>query len=241
MWNWEQKLNFCSCLPLANNHDKVSDSEVICPPTPHPPTWWKYWPRSCEEPGKCHSATFSLWRVSEAVQWVWIKRLDAAERAITQDEGSRTAKGLRRGHLWPFLSFFFFFPGYTVNSNRLETHRPSSGEQKRWHSLVSSHSGTGQICPLGVERPSNITQPFDLSTPFPAVMDDVLCSVQVSWFIESCKYLLPPLPLILTLIPHFWLNLHFPALPASQLTISYNQLASCQKKVTPPCCIRWEW
>lgn len=109
---------------------------------------------------------------------MWIKRLDAAERAITQDEGLRTAEGLRRGHLRST-----FFSGYMVNSNRLETHRSSSGGQKRWLTLVSSHSGTGQICPLGVERPSNITQPFDLSTstgPFPAVMDGFVCTVQVS-------------------------------------------------------------
>lgn len=108
MWNAGQELNFrdfrlVRLSPLANNHDKVNALEVICLPPPDE----NYWPRSCEEPEKCHSATFSLWHISEAVQWVWIKRLDVAERAITQDEGLRTAEGLHRGHL---LSTFFF-PG----------------------------------------------------------------------------------------------------------------------------------
>lgn len=228
MWNWGQKLNFrdfrfCRCLPLANNHDKVNDWEVICLPL----TWWEILTKKVRRTRKV--STFSLWHISEAVQCVWIKRLDAAERAITQDEGLRAAEGLRRGH----LCSTFFFSGYTVNSNRLETHRSSSGEQKRWLTLVSSHSGTGQICPLGVERPSNITQPFDLSTPtrpFPAMMDGFLCSVKVSWFIVSCKYLLfSPSPLTLTFIPHFWLNLYFPALSAQMVLLSY-QLASCQKR-----------
>lgn len=120
-----------------------------------------------------------------------------------------------------------FFSGYMVNSNTLETHRSSSGGQKQWLTIVSSHSGTGKICPLGVERPSNITQPFDLSTPtrpFPAVMDGFSCTVQVLWFIESCKYLL-----------FFYLSrnpvhLYPHILQLSPLTCSYYQLASWQKK-----------
>lgn len=107
MWNWGQKLNFrdfrfCRCLPLANNHDKVNDWEVICLPL----TWWEILTKKVRRTRKV--STFSLWHISEAVQCVWIKRLDAAERAITQDEGLRAAEGLRRGH---FVFNLFFFPG----------------------------------------------------------------------------------------------------------------------------------
>ena len=63
---------------------------------------------------------------------MWIKSLDVAERAISQDEGWRRAEGLRWGHL---LSTFY--SGYMVNSYRLETLGSSSGEEKRWLTLVS--------------------------------------------------------------------------------------------------------
>lgn len=116
-----------------------------------------------------------------------------------------------------------------VNSNRLETHRSSSGGQKRWLTLASSHQGTGQICPLGMERPSNIAQPFDLSTPtrpFPAVMDGFLCTLQVVIYRElqiftyfSSTAYSPSFP--------FWLKLHFAALSTHMVIFSY-QLASCQ-------------
>lgn len=103
-----------------------------------------------------------------------------------------------------------------VNSSRLETHRSSAGGQKRWLTLVSSHPV--QICPLGGERPSNITQPFDLSTPtrpFPCC--DGWPFVQVSWFIE--------LQIFTFFLPPF----HSPSLCTHTFIFSY-QLESCQKK-----------
>lgn len=79
--------------------------------------------------------------------------------------------------LFALRVFFFFLHESTVSGHKLETHRSSSAREKRWLTLVSSHSGSGQICPLGAERPSSIAQPFDLSSqtrPFLAVMDDFL-------------------------------------------------------------------
>lgn len=45
---------------------------------------------------------------------MWIKRLDAEERAITQDEGLRAARGggvMAGAFALSLFSFFFFFPG----------------------------------------------------------------------------------------------------------------------------------
>lgn len=92
--------------------------------------------------------------------------------------------------------------------------------------LPSSRSGTGQICPLGVERPSNITQPFDLSTPTrPFANCDGWLFVQVSWFIESCKHLFPLRPLSSPASCRFLIK---SGLPAHMFIFSY-QLASHQK------------
>lgn len=164
MAEYKNQSRNCLLLPISTARSEPRRSFVSLPPDE------KYWPRSCEEPGKCHSATFSFWHMSEAEQWVWIKRLDMEERAITQDEGLRGYAGA--------ICAQPFFSGYTVSGSRLETHRSSSDRQKRRLTHVSSRSGTGQIRPPGVERPSNITQPFDLSTPtrpLPAVMDGFLC------------------------------------------------------------------
>lgn len=85
-----------------------------------------------------------------------------AERAITQEEGLGAAEG-----------FFFHFPG----SQSIATDWKPIGQVLLNKSDVSSHLGTGHVCLLGLERPSYITQPFDLLTAagsfFPAVMDDL--------------------------------------------------------------------
>lgn len=109
-----------------------------------------------------------------------------------------------------------------VNSNRLETYRSSSGGQKRRLAPVSSHSGTGQNCPLGVERPSNITQPFDLSTP-----DRVFWCFDGWLFVHSSSRMIYRELQIFTffcplhghLHSHFWLNLYFPAVFHSHVDI----------------------
>lgn len=72
-----------------------------------------------------------------------------------------------------FFLFFFHFPG----PRSIATDWKPIGQVLLNKSDVSSHPGTGHVCLLGLERPSNITQPFDLLTPagsfFPAVMDDL--------------------------------------------------------------------
>lgn len=54
-----------------------------------------------------------------------------------------------------------------------------------------SHQGTRHVCLLGLERPSNTAQPFDLSTParsfLPAVMDDL--SVQIWCVFKGLQHL----------------------------------------------------
>lgn len=90
---------------------------------------------------------------------MWIKRLDAVERAITQDEGLRTTEGLLQGHLH---SAFFFLGIWSIVTDWKPTGQLLTDKSD---GLPSSHSGTTQICPLGVKRASNITQPYDLSTP----------------------------------------------------------------------------
>lgn len=76
-----------------------------------------------------------------------------------------------------FLSFFFFiFFFYFPATRSIATDWKPIGQVLLDKSDVSSHPGTGRLCLLGLERPSNITQPFDLLTPavfFPAVMDDL--------------------------------------------------------------------
>ena len=57
----------------------------------------------------------------------------------------------------------FFVTG--VSGGRLETRGSSGTPSPRPRLALASPSGTGQISPLGAGRPSNITQPFDLSTP----------------------------------------------------------------------------
>lgn len=80
----------------------------------------------------------------------------------------------------------FFFPGiWSIATDWKPTGWVLADESD---GFTLPRSPTGLICPLGVERPSNITQPFDLSTPtrpFGAVMDGFLCVVQVSWFIDQ--------------------------------------------------------
>lgn len=102
----------------------------VSPPTS---TWWEISTGRPLRTGK--SVNFLTLTYQSGVQWAWINRLDVAERAITQDEGLGPAEGLC-GHFCTSFSFFFFYfclslPGSSVNSNRLETQRSRSAEQKR--------------------------------------------------------------------------------------------------------------
>lgn len=67
-----------------------------------------------------------------------------------------------------------------------------------------SHQGTRHVCLLGLERPSNTAQPFDLSTPagsfLPAVMDGL--SVQIWCVFKGLQHLPPLFPLRAPLLPH---------------------------------------
>lgn len=88
-----------------------------------------------------------------------------AERAITQDEGLGAA-----------IPASAPLPTHFPGTRSIATDWKPIGQLLRDKSDVSSHPGTGRVCLLGLERPSNITQPFDLLTPsgpffFPAVMD----------------------------------------------------------------------
>lgn len=177
---WDFRFRHCLILQITATRSMLL--EVIClPPSPtHPMRSIDH--GAVKKQGSGMSSTFSLWHISEAVQWVWIKRLDVFEKAITQEKRLRAAEGLLRGHLrqTPFL----FFPGiWSIATDW----KPIGRETKVMANLCL------EIHPLGVRRPSNITQPFDLSTwtrPSPAVMDGFLCTVQVLWFIERYKYLL---------------------------------------------------
>lgn len=142
----------------------------VSPPTS---TWWEISTERLRRTGK--SVNIFTLTYKRGVQWAWINRLDVAERAITQDEGLGKAEGLRCHFCSSFLFLFFLF--HIPGPRSIATDLKPIGQVLLNKSDVSSHPGTGHVCLLGLERPSNITQPFDLLTPAgsfsPAVMDDV--------------------------------------------------------------------
>lgn len=59
-------------------------------------------------------------------------------------------------------AFFFFFSPHFPGTRSIATDWKPIGQVLLNKSDVSSHPGSGRVCLLGPERPSNITQPFDL-------------------------------------------------------------------------------
>lgn len=147
----------------------------VSPPTS---TWWEISTERPRRTGK--SVNFFTLTYKRGVQWAWINRLDVAKRAITQEEGLGAAEG-----------FFFSLSGFSVNSNRLETHRSSSAEQKRC--LVSPGdrtrlpSGTGETF-----LHNSALWPFNCSRVFFSSCDGWLIQVQILCILKVQH--LPPLP-----------------------------------------------
>lgn len=82
-----------------------------------------------------------------------------------------------KGYAAIFAQAFFLFCHFS-GPRSIATDLKPIGQVQLNKSDVLSHPGIGHVRLLGLERPSNITQPFELLTPaesfFPAVMDGFL-------------------------------------------------------------------